>query len=159
MFNLAGLLEDNRSSDLSQIPQYTTGAQSSGAFTQIMRVIVWAYQIYRKAPEVQRKFMAYIVDLTHVMDLLFMLTVGKDEQELKPSIINDTVFAYSESAKRRNAHAKIKAFTGKIIGSGEDVFAEIESLITTGCDGDEELGRIIENMANAVKKLHVRMYY
>jgi len=102
--------------------------------------------------------MAYIVDLTHVMDLLFMLTVGKDEQELQPSIINNTVLAYSESAKRRNGHTKIKAFTGSIIGYGGDVFSEIEFLVTTGCDGDEELGRSIENIANAGKKLQGRMY-
>lgn len=97
--------------------------------------------------------MAYIVDLTHVMDVLFMLTDGKNDQEVTFAIIQEAVDAYRESEKRKNTHAKVKEFSGTVFGSGGDLASGIGSLICQGCNDDEKLRqRIIEKTCGGQKQ-------
>ncbi|KIO12196.1 hypothetical protein M404DRAFT_994159 [Pisolithus tinctorius Marx 270] len=37
---------------------------------------MWVYATYQRLQDVPTKFMAYIVDLTHVLEILFSLTAG-----------------------------------------------------------------------------------
>ncbi|KAL4065556.1 hypothetical protein V8B97DRAFT_1150174 [Scleroderma yunnanense] len=97
-------------------------------------------------PEMQRKFMAYIVDLTHVMDILFILTDGRNEQGITLDFIQSVIAAYRESKKQRNVYSKIRAFPGTIRGG--DITSEIKSLVSTGFDNDKELEHQIGRIAN-----------
>jgi len=81
-----------------------------------------------------------------------MLTDGKNNQELTSAIIQDAVHAYRESAKRKNTHAKVKTFSGIVLGSGGDLASGIGSLINPGCDDDEKLRQRIVEKARWGKK-------
>ncbi|KAI6113478.1 hypothetical protein EDD16DRAFT_1865173, partial [Pisolithus croceorrhizus] len=80
----------------------------------------WAYETYERiclvVPWVTfslgttciKRFMAYIVDLIHVLEILFTLTANHGGEELKRRAIKLAFKAYHDSEMRRNAHAQIK---------------------------------------------------
>lgn len=89
--------------------------------------------------------MAYIVDLTHVMDILFTLTDGKGEQALTSEIIRSTTEVYRESERSRYVHSKIKDFPVSIFSSN-DVISQVENLIRERYIQDDALRRQVESM-------------
>ncbi|KAL4077780.1 hypothetical protein J3A83DRAFT_1663014 [Scleroderma citrinum] len=91
-------------------------------------VIKWARDSYKRVPEVQRRFIAYITDLTHVLDILFTMTASRSEKNLTIKVIKVAIVAYQTSQRRRDVHNKVNGLLIKLIG-GCDVTAEMESLV------------------------------
>lgn len=92
--------------------------------------------------------MAYIVDLTHVMDILFTLTEGKGEQALTPRIIQNTTEVYCKSQRSRDVHNEIKNFTVSVLSS--NVISQVEGLIKERYIQDDALRQRVEEMASKV---------
>ncbi|KAI9567607.1 hypothetical protein HD554DRAFT_2105264, partial [Boletus coccyginus] len=86
----------------------------------------WLYLVYQNVKNVQQIFMAFIVDLTHIMELLFILT-SRDYNRLTRRAIKLAYSTYYESGTKKRAHTKIQAYRDV---DGRDAALEmIESLI------------------------------
>jgi len=93
-------------------------------------------------PEVQRNFIAYIVDLTNVLDILFTLIANRDQENLNIRAIKAAYKAYYGSMRRVQVHAQIRGCSVSIFGSSS-VVSEIVSLIRQRYVIDSELARKI----------------
>ncbi|KAI5984651.1 hypothetical protein EDD15DRAFT_2375099 [Pisolithus albus] len=91
-------------------------------------VVQWARQTYHQLPDVHRKFMAYIVDLVHVLEILFSLTANNDGKKLTRGAVSSAFNTYYHSEMRYNIHRRIKGFDYKIPGR-DTVLDEIISLV------------------------------
>ena len=127
-------------------------------FSAGLNFVKWAYNIYSRTyvfflstlslglrliepcfrPDVQRKFMAYIVDLTNVLDILFTLTSHKSQENLNIRTIKAALLAYYESMRRKHVHIHIRECSVAIFGSS-GVVVEIELLLSNRYDIDKEL--------------------
>ncbi|KAF8551839.1 hypothetical protein OG21DRAFT_1512224 [Imleria badia] len=97
---------------------------------------VWLYDVYQNVKNVQQIFMAFIVDLTHIMETLFILT-ARDHNKLTRRAIKLAFSAYHESGVMNQAHANIQSYRGI---DGRDVALEmIESLIKPERSGDSNV--------------------
>ena len=132
-------------------------------FSAGLSFVKWAYNIYSRtyvsplstlspglrliepcfSPDVQRKFMAYIVDLTNVLDILFTLTSRRNQENLNIRTIKVALMAYYKSMRRNHVHTQIRECSVRIFGSS-GVVAEIESLLSRRYVVDEELVKAIE---------------
>ncbi|KAG6331386.1 hypothetical protein ID866_7703 [Astraeus odoratus] len=108
-------------------------------FVAVGKVISWVLDTYTRIPDVQRKFMAYIVHLTHVLDVLFTLTATR------------TVRVYHASGKWRNVYDKIEDFAPSLFG-GEHVISEVESLLWERYITDIDLERAVEKTASMLQR-------
>lgn len=77
-------------------------------------------------PGVQQRFIAYIVDLTHIMNILFNLT--ESEKPLTQQSIKIAVTTYSDSPLRRGVHCAVREFHGAL-KSGQTLLGEVELLV------------------------------
>jgi len=89
--------------------------------------------------------MAYIVDLTHVLDILFTLTAGKGEQALTPQIMQCAIELYRESSRSTYVHEKIKKFPVSVFSNGS-VISEVECLVRERYIQDTVLRQQVERM-------------
>ena len=92
--------------------------------------------------------MAYITDLTHVLDIIFTLTVSRKEEKLTIRIIKTAIVLYQTSQKRRDVHNKIKELPIAFFG-GCDVNAEMESIVKSRYTTDDDLKEKVEKMTPA----------
>ncbi|KAI5982598.1 hypothetical protein EDD15DRAFT_2377607 [Pisolithus albus] len=105
----------------------------------------WAYETYQQVNNEHRRFMAYIVDLIHVLEILFTLTSNDSEKKLTRRAIEFAFNAYHNSNLMQNAHAQIKAFDCK--GPGRDVVLEkVVSLVWMSRIDDVDLIRAVRNI-------------
>ncbi|KAI6113485.1 hypothetical protein EDD16DRAFT_1803693 [Pisolithus croceorrhizus] len=88
----------------------------------------WARQTYQRLPDVHHKFMAYIVDLVHILEILFSLTAGDDEKKLTRGAVSAAFNAYYDSEMRHSVHQRINRFDFKLPGR-DTVLDEIISLV------------------------------
>ena len=86
--------------------------------------------------------MAYIADLTHVLDILFTLTSRRGQENLNVKTIKAAVMAYHKSMRRNQVHTQIRGCSVAIFGSS-GVVTEIESLVLKRYVIDEELMKAI----------------
>ncbi|KAG6380422.1 hypothetical protein JVT61DRAFT_8552 [Boletus reticuloceps] len=94
---------------------------------------VWVYDVYQNVKNVQQIFMAFIVDLTHIMETLFILT-GRDHKKLTRRAIKLAYTTYHESGVMGQAHTDIQGYRDRV---GRDGTLElIESLIKPERSGD-----------------------
>ncbi|KAL4077790.1 hypothetical protein J3A83DRAFT_4369168 [Scleroderma citrinum] len=114
-------------------------------FTAGAAVIKWARETYRRVPEVQRKFIAYITDLTHVLDILFTLIASRSEKNLTKGLITTAVVVFQTSQRRRDVHTKIRELAITFFG-GCDVIGETESFVKSRYIEDIELKQKVEQM-------------
>ncbi|KAI6108775.1 hypothetical protein EV401DRAFT_2199903 [Pisolithus croceorrhizus] len=70
----------------------------------------WVHESYQRFQGVPTKFMAYIVDLTHVLEILFSLTAGMRAKKLTRTAIKPAYKAYYRSEWMRNTHTDIRFF-------------------------------------------------
>ena len=91
-------------------------------------------------PDVQRNFIAYIVDLTNVLDILFTLTAGRSEENLNIKAIKAAYKGYYGSTRRTHVHTQIRGYSPSILGSN-DVISAIETLVRQRYNTDTELAR------------------
>lgn len=99
-------------------------------------------------PEVQQKFIAYIADLTHVLDIIFTLVASRREKQLTIRIIKAAIVTYQTSMKRRDVHAKIKELPIALVG-GCNIIVETESFVKSRYITDEDLRKKIEEISLA----------
>ena len=99
-------------------------------------------------PAVQRKFMAYITDLTHVLDIIFVLTASRDERKPTIRIIKTAIVLYQMSQRRWDVHTKIKELSIGFFG-GCDVNTEMESIVKSRYITDGELKEKVEMITSA----------
>ncbi|KAI6046612.1 hypothetical protein EDC04DRAFT_2887878 [Pisolithus marmoratus] len=102
----------------------------------------WAYETYQRLNNVHQRFMAYIVDLIHVLEILFTLTANDSQKKLTRRAIKIAFRAYYDSDMMRNAHAQIKDFDYKMPGR-DAVLEKIVSLVRMSRIDDVELSRAI----------------
>jgi len=92
--------------------------------------------------------MAYITDLTHVLDIIFTLTVSRSGKKLTTGIIKAAIVLYQMSQRRRDVHTRIKELP---IGffKGCDVNAEMESIVKSRYTTDDDLKEKVEKVTPA----------
>ncbi|KAI6108768.1 hypothetical protein EDD16DRAFT_1893777 [Pisolithus croceorrhizus] len=109
----------------------------------------WAFETYQRLQGVPTKFMAYIVDLTHVLEILFSLTAGMRAKKLTRRAIKLAYKAYDGSEWMRLTHTDIKAFQCWSTARDE-VLHKITSMISS--DGREvRVSRTIEGIRGEIR--------
>ncbi|KAL4077465.1 hypothetical protein J3A83DRAFT_4368789 [Scleroderma citrinum] len=117
-------------------------------FSAGIKFVKWAYNAYKKTSDVQRNFMAYIADLTNILDILFTLTASRSEENLNIRTIKAAWMAYYGSMRRKHVHAQIRGCSVAIFGSS-GVVSEIESIVRKRYVIDEELVKAIRKISPA----------
>jgi len=99
-----------------------------------------AYNLYRASQDVVRQFMAYIVDLTCVMQIIFFLaSTGNGKVDIE--VVKMAMRAYG-GTPRCNVHTDINNFRVNLAvapGKCDHVLDKIKELIKKHSVGDEEL--------------------
>jgi len=93
----------------------------------------------------QQKFIAYIADLTNVLDILFTLTASRNEDNLNIRAIKAAYKGYYGSMRRMQVHTKIRGCSLSMIESS-GVISEVAALVQQRYINDEELGKKIEQV-------------
>ncbi|KAI6039755.1 hypothetical protein EDC04DRAFT_3090109 [Pisolithus marmoratus] len=97
-------------------------------FVAGIALVQWVNESYRRLQNVHQKFMAYIVDLTHVLEILFALTDSKKEKKLTRTAIKLAFNAYFDSLWMGNVHESITQFK-HTIKDRDEILEKIEALI------------------------------
>ncbi|KAI6043665.1 hypothetical protein EDC04DRAFT_634294 [Pisolithus marmoratus] len=104
----------------------------------------WVYETYQRVKSFPAKFMAYIVDLTHVLEILFSLTAAMREKKLTRTAIKLSYKAYYGSEWMAHTHTDIKSFECRSTDRAA-VLEKIASMISSG-DGVVRVSRALEMM-------------
>ncbi|KAI6008036.1 hypothetical protein EDC04DRAFT_2907339 [Pisolithus marmoratus] len=91
----------------------------------------WVYETYQRLQSFPTKFMAYIVDLTHVLEILFSLTAAMREKKLTRTAIKLAYKAYYGSEWMAHTHTDIKSFECRSTDRAA-VLEKITSMISSG---------------------------
>ncbi|KAI6160125.1 hypothetical protein EDD17DRAFT_1835550 [Pisolithus thermaeus] len=97
-------------------------------------LVTWVHETYQRLQKVLRKFMAYIVDLTHVLEILFLHTADARGKKLTRRAIKLAFRAYYDSLWMRNVHTEVRRFESRV-GAQDPILEKITSLISS--DGAE----------------------
>ncbi|KAI5983138.1 hypothetical protein EDD15DRAFT_2318501 [Pisolithus albus] len=104
----------------------------------------WAYETYQRLQGFHTKFMAYIVDLTHVLEILFSLAASIRAKKLTRRAIKLAYNAYDGSEWMRLTHTDIKSF--QCWSAARDaVLDKITSMISSD-DREARVSRAIEGV-------------
>ncbi|KAI6046615.1 hypothetical protein EDC04DRAFT_2887881 [Pisolithus marmoratus] len=114
-----------------------------------LKLVQWACKTYQQLPNVHHKFMAYILDLVHVLEILFTLTASSNAKKLTRGAISAAFNAYYYSEMRRNAHKQIKDFDFRIPGP-DPVLQEIISLVRMSPINENDISTVIERISQEV---------
>ncbi|KIK17555.1 hypothetical protein PISMIDRAFT_222223 [Pisolithus microcarpus 441] len=157
MANLAGTIDgstpesprlsriDSTSSIFKTGPPLVLLAPLILPFEAGLGLVHWARQTYHKLPDVHRKFMAYIVDLVHVLEILFSLTASNSGKKLTRGAVSSAFNAYYDSEMRYNVHRQIKSFDYKIPGR-DTVLEEIISLVGMSPIDDNDISSAFQRI-------------
>ncbi|KAG8983011.1 hypothetical protein FRB93_007712 [Tulasnella sp. JGI-2019a] len=100
--------------------------------------VKWLYGVYRQTPGIIQILMAYIVDLTAILEGVLHLIQPRSQdaaeawaQPLSQELIFLAVEAYNESDAKKHAHAQIKDFVRTVqhIFNRDRVFEKVSSLL------------------------------
>ncbi|KAG8977753.1 hypothetical protein FRB93_011820 [Tulasnella sp. JGI-2019a] len=103
-------------------------------------LVKWLYDVYRQTPGIIQILMAYIVDLTAILEGVLHLIQPRSQdaaearaQQLSQDLIFLAVEAYNKSDAKKQAHIHIKAFVGTVqnIFNRERVLGRVVSLLET----------------------------
>ncbi|KAI5988483.1 hypothetical protein F5J12DRAFT_898167 [Pisolithus orientalis] len=108
----------------------------------------WVHETYQRLPEVHRKFMAYVVDLVHILEILFALTANNNEKKLSRGAISLAFNAYYTSTTQRDAQRKIMS-RDYIIPGRDAVLDEIISLVGMSAVDDRGIARALADIPPA----------
>ena len=92
--------------------------------------------------------MAYIADLIHVLDIIFMLIASRREKKVTTRIIKTTIVLYQASQKRRDVYTTIKLLPITFFG-GCNVKSEMESIAKSRYTINDDLKEKIEKIMPA----------
>ncbi|KAI6096667.1 hypothetical protein EV401DRAFT_2082972 [Pisolithus croceorrhizus] len=84
-------------------------------FVAGLALVQWAYETYQRLQNAHQKFMAYIVDLTHVLEILFALTANKKGKKLTRTAVKQAFNAYYRSTWMRDVHLEITGVECSIV--------------------------------------------
>ncbi|KAI6142035.1 hypothetical protein EDD17DRAFT_1515937 [Pisolithus thermaeus] len=93
----------------------------------------WAYCVYCQSHVVQQRFIAFIVDLTHIMETLFIITEGRHERVGRRAI-KLAYNAYNDSEVKAWAHAQIESYREL---DGRDAALEMIERLIKPADSDD----------------------
>ena len=87
--------------------------------------------------------MTYIVDLIHVLEILFALTASINEKKLTRRAIKHAFKVYHDSRMKTTAHNRIKEFdfSNTQIPGCDIILEEIISLVRNSCTNDTEISQ------------------
>lgn len=88
-------------------------------------LIKWVYDTYQRTNIVLQRIMTYIVDLTCIMQILFLLV---PKGHISPRVIKIAIKAYEEAGKN-NVHSEIQSHVSVTRSGGDDALEEIVRLI------------------------------
>lgn len=88
------------------------------------------HETHQRLRGVRAKFMTYIVDFIHVLEILFSLMAGMKEKQLTRTTIQLAYKAYNESEWMRHTHMDIRSFQCSSTARGT-VFEKITSMISS----------------------------
>ncbi|KAI6142235.1 hypothetical protein BKA82DRAFT_4195608 [Pisolithus tinctorius] len=108
-------------------------------------LVQWVHEIYQRLPDVHRKFMAYVVDLVHILEILFALTANNNEKKLSRGAIGLALNAYYQSAIQREAREQIMS-RDYIIPGRDAVLDEIVSLLGMSVVDDRGITKDLANI-------------
>ncbi|KAI5999745.1 hypothetical protein F5J12DRAFT_266419 [Pisolithus orientalis] len=103
----------------------------------------WVFAAYQGLQGVPTKFMAYIVDLTHVLEILFALTAEMRAKKLTRTAIKIAYKAYLESEWMTHTHTDIRYFRCSA-KDRDDVLDKITSMIPSG-DREDRVSRALQS--------------
>ncbi|KAI6146374.1 hypothetical protein BKA82DRAFT_4159805 [Pisolithus tinctorius] len=103
----------------------------------------WVFAAYQGLQGVPTQFMAYIVDLTHVLEILFALTAELRAKKLTRTAIKMAYKAYLESEWMTHTHTDIRSFRCSA-KDRDDVLDKITSMIPSG-DREDRVSRALES--------------
>ncbi|KAI5990846.1 hypothetical protein F5J12DRAFT_471869 [Pisolithus orientalis] len=103
-------------------------------FVAGLALVQWVSESYQRLQNAHQSFMAYIVDLTHVLEILFALTGNRKEKKLTRRAIKLAFKVYYESSWRSNVHTAIRQFK-HIIMDRDVILEKIEAFVLS--DGRE----------------------
>ncbi|KAL4080028.1 hypothetical protein V8B97DRAFT_2002502 [Scleroderma yunnanense] len=86
----------------------------------------WLRKTYERVPWVQQRFIAYIVDLTHILNILFNHT--DNEKPLAQESVKIAIKTYSDSPLRAGVHCAIRSYHGELV-FGQSLLERIEGLV------------------------------
>ncbi|KAI6042222.1 hypothetical protein EDC04DRAFT_3088680 [Pisolithus marmoratus] len=104
----------------------------------------WVDAAYQKTQSVPTKFMAYIVDLTHVLGILFSLTASTRAKALTRTAIKLACMAYYESEWMTDTHTKIRHFEDSRT-TPDAILEKVISMISSD-DREVQVSRAVERM-------------
>ena len=95
--------------------------------------------------------MAYIVDLVHVLEILFVLTASVNEKKLTRRAIKRAFTVYYNSRMKITAHSRIRKFdfSGTRIPGRDIILDEIISLVRNSCTDDAEVSQLLDRISPA----------
>ncbi|KAI5993254.1 hypothetical protein EDD15DRAFT_2439401 [Pisolithus albus] len=93
-----------------------------------LALVRWVNESYQRLQNVHQKFMAYIVDLTHVLDILFALKGGEGGKRLTRRAIKLAFNAYYASSWMEEVHESVRQFRRTIMDRDE-IIEMIEELV------------------------------
>ncbi|KAI6019523.1 hypothetical protein PISMIDRAFT_14989, partial [Pisolithus microcarpus 441] len=102
-------------------------------------------QSYQQPPNAHHKFMAYTVDLVHVLEILSSLTANSNEKKLTRGAVSSAFDVYYDLEMRYNVHRRIKGFDYRIPGRNT-VLDEIISLVTMSPINDNDISSALQNI-------------
>ncbi|KAI6019546.1 hypothetical protein PISMIDRAFT_152987 [Pisolithus microcarpus 441] len=108
-------------------------------------LVRWARQTYQQLPNVHHNFMAYIVDLVHVLEILFSLTASNNEKKLTRGAVSSAFNAYYDSEMRRDVHRQIKG-VGYNIPGRDAVLDKIITLVSTSPTDDSDISSALRKI-------------
>ena len=103
------------------------------------------------SPTVQKRFMAYIVDLVHVLEILFALTASVNEKNLIRGAIKCALKVYHDSLMKATAHSRIRRFdfSNTRIPGRNIILNEIVSSVSNSCTADAEVSQSVARILPA----------
>ncbi|KAI6008040.1 hypothetical protein EDC04DRAFT_2907343 [Pisolithus marmoratus] len=103
----------------------------------------WVNATYQPMQSVHTKFMAYIVDLTNVLGILFSLMASIRAKKLTRTAIKLTCMAYYESEWMTDTHMEIRHFEGSNT-TRDAILEKVISMISD--DREVQVSRAVERM-------------
>ncbi|KAI6042240.1 hypothetical protein EDC04DRAFT_2892157 [Pisolithus marmoratus] len=104
----------------------------------------WVYETYQRLQDAPTRFMAYIVDLTHVLEILFALTAGIRAKPLTRTAIKHAYKVYFESEWMTHTHTDIRYFR-RPTTARDEVLYKITCMIPSS-DREDRVARALERI-------------
>ncbi|KAI6152680.1 hypothetical protein BKA82DRAFT_1008441 [Pisolithus tinctorius] len=110
-----------------------------------LHVDKWVFETYQRLQDVHIKFMTYIVNLTHVLEILFSLTVGMRAKKLTRTAITLAYKAYLASEWMTHAHIEMKFFQRSRPGR-DVIFEKLTSMMMLSNNREAQISRALEKI-------------